>query len=169
MTSQVMKLFQHLEEGPYIPRIERLGAFIVAGYEVAERTPGRSSYIWNYFDRNEHKISRLSQKCVYYGVEILNGLSRLNAVPRYLAGMQINSTNELADDAAIEYIPENKYAVFEIAAVPEFLQKTIISIYQKWLPENHLEPTGDYDFELYDCEYIHNNPKAKFHLYIPIL
>ena len=168
LSARVMEFRRQLCDKPLIPRIVKIDAFTVVGFQIGKRVPGATSALWNRFDQNEHRINHPIRPLAYYGIEKLNYSSPLDSVVRYMACQAVERLQETPKDMTSDVIPANQYAVFAITAVPEYLQKAIMSIYSKWLPAYGLQPVGDYDFEYYGENYRHNDPESHLDFCIPI-
>jgi len=168
MSGQVMEYNRNLDCTPLIPRIVQLDAITVLGFQISNRAPGATASLWNRFDQNQHRIKHPTRPLAYYGIENLGGSPPHGSVVQYMACQSVEHLQEMPEGMTSDFIQPNQYAVFSITAVPEYLQKAIMCIYSKWLPEYGLHPVGDYDFEYYDEAYRQNDPKSHLDFYIPI-
>ena len=168
LSGPIMELRQRLEEQPLVPRLVQMDAIEVVGFQVENRIPGATSALWNRFDQHEHRIKNAIRPVAYYGLEKMTDSRSASPTVQYLASLAVTSPLEIPDGMVAETIPANQYAVFTIAAVPEFLQLAVRKIYGKWLPEAGLHPVGDYDFEFFDENYRHNDPVSTFEFCIPV-
>jgi len=168
LSGQVMEFHRDLDCKPLIPRIVQLDPITVLGFQISNRAPGATSSVWNRFDQNQHRIKHPVRPPAYYGIEKLSGSPPLGSIVQYMACQSVEHLQEMPADMTSDSLPANQYAVFSITAVPEFLQKAIMCIYSKWLPEYGLHPVGDYDFEYYDEAYRQNDPKSHLDFYIPV-
>ena len=168
LSGPIMELRQRLEEQPLVPRLVQMDAIEVVGFQVENRIPGATAALWNRLDQQEHRIKNAIRPFTYYGLEKMTDSCAANPTIRYLASLAVTDPLEIPEGMVAETIPAHQYAVFTIAAVPEFLQLAVRKIYGKWLPEAGLHPVGDYDFESYDENYRHNDPGSTFDFYIPV-
>ena len=168
LSRPILELRRRLEDQPLVPRLVQMDATEVVGFQVENRIPGATSALWNRFDQHEHRIKNAIRPVTYYGLEKMTDSRAASPTIQYLASLAVTSPLEIPDGMRAETIPANQYAVFSIAAVPEFLQLAIRKIYGKWLPEAGLHPVGDYDFEAYDENYRHNDPSSTFEFCIPV-
>ena len=168
LSGPILELRRRLEEQPLVPRLVQMDSIEVVGFQIENRIPGATSALWNRFDQHEHRIKNTIRPVTYYGLEKMTDSRAASPTIQYLASLAVTSPLEIPDGMRAETIPANQYAVFSIAAVPEFLQLAVRKIYGKWLPEAGLHPVGDYDFESYDGSYRHNDPGSTFEFCIPV-
>lgn len=87
---------------------------------------------------------------------------------RYMAGVEVNSKQELPEGMDYWEIKHTKYAVFAHIGDLSTLGDTYKAIYSKWIPECGYEVVVSHDFEVYDKDFKPGDPKSKMYIYVPI-
>ena len=86
----------------------------------------------------------------------------------YLAGMEVDSMDDIPEGMMVREIPAAKYAVFTHKGSLETLGETYQAIYFKWAKETEYTLAKADMFELYDERFKCGEPDSEFDLYVPI-
>lgn len=162
-------LLKAREQSPLIePQIIQKDGFILAGLDYRGRNANNEiPKLWNQLDQCIHRIPNRVNQNVCYGLEDYSEGSGAFEF-RYLAGIEVISSENIPEDFSIHQIERSRYAVFPIKAIIESIPHSISEIYSTHLPNSGLKIKGNYDFEYYDHEFEANQEDALLYLNIPI-
>jgi AraC family transcriptional regulator len=65
-------------------------------------------------------------------------------------------------------VPGGTFAVFVHRGPISTFHETVGAVWQRWLPESGLKPTGQPDFELYDSRFKAEAEDSEFEMWIPV-
>jgi predicted transcriptional regulator YdeE/DNA-binding transcriptional MerR regulator len=85
---------------------------------------------------------------------------------RYVAGLEVNNTEDVPQGMVVWEVPEQTYAIFpctlaEIGQTYEYAHGT-------WMPQNGYKRADGPDFEYYDKTFEPADPKSLIYIYIPV-
>lgn len=86
----------------------------------------------------------------------------------YLAGVEVASFSGLPREFARVRIPAQQYAVFTHADHVSTVRRTVMTIWNKWLPESGLEAADAPSFERYDEAFDGRTGTGGFEIWIPV-
>jgi len=148
------------------PRFETRPVFTVAGPRYYGKN--ENSEIKQMWDERWPEIESVPDQVdsdVCYGVCITG--EEEHGPFTYIAGMEVDSVDELPAELAHIEIPEQTYAVFR-TTLPE-IGKSYDYIYGEWLPKSGYRRAPGPEFELYPETFDPDNPQSLFDLYVPVV
>jgi len=86
----------------------------------------------------------------------------------YVAGVEVSSFSRLAQEFSRVRIPAQKYAVFTHAEHVSTIRRTVMTIWNKWLPESGLEVADAPSFERYGQTFDPRTGTGGFEIWVPI-
>jgi AraC family transcriptional regulator len=86
----------------------------------------------------------------------------------YTAGVEVASFSRLPPDLGRVRIPAQRYAVFSLADHVSTIRRTIMTIWNKWLPDSGLHVADAPDFERYGKNFDPRTGMGGLELWIPI-
>jgi AraC family transcriptional regulator len=86
----------------------------------------------------------------------------------YIAGVEVSSFSGLPSEFGRVRIPAHKYAVFTHAHHVSTVRRTVITIWNKWLPESGREVADAPNFERYGSSFDGRTGLGGFEIWIPI-
>lgn len=87
----------------------------------------------------------------------------------YLAGAEVDSTDEVPDGMTVRTIPAGEFAVFTHVGPIDRLGETIGGIYGEWLPASGYQRRDDLpDVELYDERFDGMSPTSELEIHVPV-
>jgi AraC family transcriptional regulator len=104
---------------------------------------------------------------VHYGVGVDD---RRDGEPGFLytAGAGVASVGELPVGMNAVTVPAGRYAVFTHRGPVTHLAKTIVAVWNHWLPKSGHKARSAPDFERYDARFKMNSPDSEVDLYVPV-
>jgi AraC family transcriptional regulator len=150
------------------PKIVERQAFHVVG--MTQRfTPGKIDGIpalWDRFILRAGEIEGIVPG-VHYGI---GADDRRPGDPGFLytAGAGVTSLGPVPEGMNVITVPAGRYAVFTHRGPVTHFAKTIVSVWNHWLPASGHKARHAPDFECYDARFKMNSPDSEVDLYIPI-
>jgi AraC family transcriptional regulator len=149
------------------PRFETLQPLLVAG--LAERYDCESSKAipaqWQRFQPYIGNIPGQVGGATAYGV-------RCNSDDEgnfdYIAGVEVANFSQLPPELDRVRIPAQRYAVFSHADHVSTIRRTIMTIWNKWLPDSDYEVADAPDFERYGEEFDPRTGTGGLEIWVPI-
>jgi AraC family transcriptional regulator len=86
----------------------------------------------------------------------------------YVAGVEVSSFSRVPPEFARVRIPPQKYAVFTHAEHVSTIRRTVMTIWNKWLPESGLDVVDAPNFERYGQAFDPHTGMGGFEIWIPI-
>jgi AraC family transcriptional regulator len=86
----------------------------------------------------------------------------------YVAGVEVSSFSRLPAEFARVRIPPQKYAVFTHTEHVSTIRRTVMTIWNKWLPESGLEVVDAPNFERYGETFDPRSGMGGFEIWIPV-
>jgi AraC family transcriptional regulator len=86
----------------------------------------------------------------------------------YIAGVEVTSFSGLPSEFGRVRIPAHKYAVFTHADHVSTVRRTVMTIWNKWLPESGREVADAPNFERYGADFDGRTGLGGFEIWIPI-
>jgi AraC family transcriptional regulator len=86
----------------------------------------------------------------------------------YIAGVEVTDFSRLSAELARVRVPAQTYAVFSHSDHVSTIRRTIMTIWNKWLPESDLEVADAPDFERYGKEFDPRTGMGGLEIWIPI-
>lgn len=86
----------------------------------------------------------------------------------YIAGIAVESFDDIPDGMITHTIPASKYAVFTHKGKLDKLEETYQYIFKKWKQQTDLKIKESDQFELYDNRFIEDDDKSEMDIYIPV-
>jgi AraC family transcriptional regulator len=86
----------------------------------------------------------------------------------YIAGVEVTDFSRLPRELARVRIPAQTYAVFSHADHVSTIRRTIMTIWNKWLPQSDLEVADAPDFERYGADFDSMTGNGGLEIWIPI-
>lgn len=150
------------------PKIVVLETFHVVG--MTQRfTPGKIDGIPALWSRFMLRVGEVPDAVpgVHYGVGVDD---RRVGDPGllYTAGTAVTSVANVPEGMTAMTIPASRYAVFTHRGPVTHFAKTIVAVWNHWLPASGLKPRHAPDFESYDRRFKMNSPDSEVDLYVPI-
>lgn len=146
------------------PQITIRPSFIVMGMKYhGPNQHDEIPQLWRTFSPRMGEIQHIVNPTVSYGV--MDNYDAPTGAFDYLAGMEVESADEMAADMTTQKIPAQTYAVFPCTL--STIAQTYDTIYQSWLPNSHYHRVDGPEFELYDEHFDLADPKSVMYLYIP--
>jgi AraC family transcriptional regulator len=161
-----IKMDETLIENLPPPRFEKLKPLLVAG--LCERYNRESSKaIPAQWQRFQPHIGNIPGQIggTAYGV-CLNCDEEGNF--DYIAGVEVTDFSRLPSELARVRVPAQTYAVFSHGDHISTIRRTIMTIWNKWLPESGLEVADAPDFERYGKEFDPRTGAGGLEIWIPI-
>jgi AraC family transcriptional regulator len=150
------------------PKIVERGAFHVVG--ITQRfTPGKIDGIALLWDRFIQRAGEIADVVpgVHYGIGVDD---RRDGDPGFLytAGMGVATVGNVPTGMNVVTVPAGRYAVFTHRGPVTHFAKTIVAVWNQWLPQSGLKARPAPDFESYDRRFKLNSPDSEVDLYVPI-
>jgi AraC family transcriptional regulator len=151
-------------------KIVELGAMKFIGLEYyGENKNNEIGEMWGRFMQVAKNVPSSIMNGKWYGVCFSN---EGDTHPiRYIAGLEVNSLDEIPEGMKGKSIDAGKYAIFTHKGLLDNLKETYNNIYGKWIPEANLTPVeglDGLDFELYDNRFSDGSPDSEFDIYVKI-
>ncbi|MEM7024158.1 MAG: AraC family transcriptional regulator [Pseudomonadota bacterium] len=147
------------------PRFERRPAFHVVG--LSERCTFDTNHtipaLWRRFAPH---IGRIPGQLGSTAYGICYGSDGEGAFD-YMAGVEVGQPDTPPDLVALT-VPAQRYAVFTHAGHISDIRKTTYTIWNKWLPESEVSPSGGPDFERYDERFDPDAGMGQVEIWIPL-
>lgn len=154
---------------PIEPRIVCKDDFLIAGMKYKGKNDNfEVPKLWNKLRGKVGYIKNRINEDICYGLESYNSDFGKTGSFEYIAGVEVSDAVSLPEVMELKEIDRARYAVFQIPAVIENVQKSISEIYSVHLPNTNLKAIGNYDFELYDISFDANNESSFISFYIPV-
>lgn len=151
------------------PAIVEREAFRLVGMKYQGKNENHEcAMLWAEFMPRLPEIRNRGQEHVSYGFEVFTEESKQTGEFVYIAAVEVSDFDDVPAGMVSQVVPASKYAVFSIPAVIEDIPKAICDIYERWLPESGLEPSGDWDFEYYDQDFVPNSVDSRLLFYVPV-
>ena len=150
------------------PRIVERDAFHVVG--MTQRfTPGKIDGIPALWERFIVRVGEIESTVpgVHYGVGVDD---RRPGDPGFLytAGTGVATVGAVPEGMSVITVPAGRYAVFTHKGPVTHFAKTIVAVWNRWLPASGHKARSAPDFECYDRRFKMNSPASEVDLYIPI-
>jgi AraC family transcriptional regulator len=150
------------------PRFATAKALLVAGIgERYNHCDNGGAGIPNQWYRLHQKMGDIPDRVgnVAYGV-CCNGDDSGNF--DYIAGIEVADFSDLPREFARVRIPEQKYAVFTHAEHISTIRRTVIAIWNQWLPQSGLAVADAPNFERYDEKFDPSTGNGGLEIWIPV-
>ncbi len=146
------------------PTISKKEAFTAVGIQYHGKNENQEiASLWGEFHPRMGEIQAKVEPGVTYG---LCGDLEENGAFKYLAGFEVNQTNDVPAGMTVWEVPEQTYAVFP-CTLPT-LGDTYHFAFDTWLPASDYKKAAGFDFELYPAEFDGNDEESVMYIYIPI-
>lgn len=151
------------------PKIIQKNEFSVIGLEYyGDNKNGEIPAMWGELDKRIHEIPNRINLKTSYGVcspvEKMTDESRFS----YIAGVEVNKTDQIPEGMVAKHVPTTQYAVFSHKGSPKNLDKTYEYILGTWLPNSGYQPVMSPDLEVYDHRFNPKSEDSEMFIYIPI-
>ena len=150
------------------PKILYKSEFNIVGMEYHGSNNIDVFYLWGQLWPRVNEIRNQTNSNCALGVTFLNPQKGNNGVFSYVAGVEVDSINDIPEGMVVRVVPPEKYAVFthkgRTCKMPGFINR----IYDEWLPEFGYEPTMTLEIVLLDERFTGSNPSSELDIYIPI-
>ncbi|MCH4890352.1 AraC family transcriptional regulator [Acidaminobacter sp. JC074] len=157
------------------PEIVELKKILICGMVYdGKNLNGEIGELWSDFFKRQGEIKHAVGNMKSYGIcePVEENVENLNLDIqndfKYLAGIEVDSVEDLPSGMEVWEVTHSKYAVFTHIGSVEGLGDTYKGIYSKWLPESGYEAVYEYDFELYDKDFDPNKASSKMYIYVPV-
>ncbi len=147
------------------PKIVSRSAFTVVGMKYRGKNEHNEiPQMWDAFGPRMDEIKRKVTRHVAYGV--MGNLDEATGEFDYVAGFEVDSTEDIPEGMVSWDVPEQTYAAFTctLPTIGEAFQYA----YKTWLPQSGRQATGGPDFELYDEKFNPQDPNSEMYIYIAI-
>ena len=149
------------------PRFETRPAFMVVG--MMYRGNNENQEIKTMWDQFIPRFQEIKDKDLQETFGICRGFEGAgDGEFEYVAGVKVNSVNDLPDGMVVRMVPEQKYAAFTHRGALDGLRANIDYIYQSWLPQSGCELTGGPDLEVYDEKFKAFAEDSEFSILVPV-
>ena len=150
------------------PRILPGKAFLVAG--VGERynhADASTAAIPNQWQRLHQKIAAIPDRVgqLAYGV-CCNGDDSGNF--DYIAGVEVADFSDLPREFSRVRIPEQRYAVFTHSEHISTIRRTVVAVWNHWLPMSGMKAADAPNFERYDEKFDPSTGNGGLEIWIPV-
>ena len=149
------------------PRFETAKALLVAGvgarYNHADCGAGIPNQ-WQQFSQKEGEIPDRVGK-VTYGV-CCNGDDSGNF--DYIAGVEVADFSDLPREFSRVRIPEQRYAVFSHTEHISTIRRTVVAVWNHWLPASGLKVADAPNFERYDEKFDSATGNGGLEIWVPV-
>ncbi len=154
------------------PKILKKEAFTVVGMECVttmeeNNSKGVIKNLWCDFMKRYKEIKNIKNPEISYGLcSMVDDKGKFS----YVAGYEVDKTDEIPEGFVFKNVPECDYAVFTHEGSLDSLGETYSYIYEKWFKiSGYSYKEGTYDFELYDADFKGvNDSNTKMYIYVPI-
>jgi AraC family transcriptional regulator len=149
------------------PKIVELGAFTVVGLRYfGDNKKQEIRGLWEDFGRNFNKFKHIKENSPAIGLCVMlpGEMEKLE----YVAGMMVDSTDDMDPAFVSKEVPPSKYAVFTHKGTLYNLGETYNFIFSKWVKDCGYEINTMLNFEWYDDRFKDNDPNSEFDIYVPI-
>jgi len=147
------------------PQLAGKTAFRVIGLKYRGKNENNEiPQLWVEFMRHRDKIVGLSKPITAYG--ICDNLDIESGQFDYIAGLGVDSIDEIPDGLVGVDIPAQEYAVF--ACTLPTIADTYKRIYETWLPQSSYKRAAGPEFELYDMDFDPQKADSKLYLHVPV-
>jgi predicted transcriptional regulator YdeE len=149
------------------PRIVTKPAFTVVGLKYSGGNARRDlPRLWEQFVPRMSEIRHKLEQEISYG--LTTTYDRKNRTFEYIAGVEVNSAEDVPEGMVSFEVPEQTYAVFT-ATMPTFV-RTYKRVINRWLPKSGHKRIEGPEFEVYTKEF---DPQAKderaqYEFYLPV-
>ena len=86
----------------------------------------------------------------------------------YIAGVEVDSFDQLPAGMITRTLPASKYAVFTHKGPLSALSTTYENVFTKWIPASGLQPDANFAFEYYDERFNANSDNSEVDIYVPV-
>lgn len=145
--------------------IVRPGFTIVGMKYHGNNQHGEISQLWRKFGPRMHEIRHATNRAVSYG--LVEHFDESTGEFDYIAGMEVDSTEDIAEDMMAQRVPPQTYAIFP-TTLPA-LHQTFDTITSEWLPNSGYRHADGPELELYDEHFDPADPASEMYVYIPIV
>ncbi len=153
------------------PKIITLQKLMIVGVQTfGNAEDGSAPQMWDVLMSNDINIPKRINKNISYGIETYTKEMETSKNWFYMAGVEVDSFDNMPIQMSAKVIPENTYACFEFkGAIPQKLGEFFQKIYIQWLPNSGYEQAGPYDIERYDERFLGvDNEESMLEILIPI-
>ena len=151
------------------PKIVTKPAFHVVGVQYIGKNPNNEiAAMWQEFIPRMDEPDRIKPQ-VSYGLcdSAIEGLE--DGDFEYVAGVEVAGPDAFVPEGMVlRSVPERKYAIFTHQGTLDTLGETYKNIWDTWLPQSGLEPTDQFDMEVYNKDFIPDFPDSKFYIYVAV-
>lgn len=161
-----MRMKPTLLENMQPPRYETRPTFLVAGLGEHYASPAHAAIpsLWQKFGPYLGHIAGQKDKTAY-GV-IYNADSTGNF--DYIASVEVSDFNQLPPEFTRFRVPEQKYAVFALQDHISAIHSAWGTVWNKWIPELKLQPSGGAELELYPASFDPRTGLGGYELWVAI-
>ena len=147
------------------PRMVALAAFTVVGMKCkVDMQINPIPQLWDDFSPRTGEIANVADAMACYGV----CFGGENKEHYYIAGMSVNSTENLPQGMEAIEVDGGTYAVFEHHGALDNLMQTYQHIYEEWFPASEFKPLGCQDFEKYDYRFKFGQADSIMEIWVPV-
>ncbi len=155
-------LLEHLKP----PRFETSRPLLVAGISERCTYENGGAGIPNHWQQFHQKVDFIPARIgkVAYGVCCNGDDSGFD----YIAGVEVADFSDLPREFARVRIPEQKYAVFTHSEHISAIRRTIITIWNHWLPISGMKAADAPSFERYDEQFDPGTGNGGLEIWVPV-
>ena len=149
------------------PKIKELEGFKIVGLRYfGDNKKQEIGQLWGEFNRKCDKIKHIKENAPAIGLCIM--LPGEMEKFEYVAGMMVDSTDDINPEFVAREVPPSKYAVFTHKGLLFNLGETYNYIFTEWVKNCGYEINTMLNFEWYDDRFKDNDPASEFDIYVPI-
>ena len=131
---------------------------------------GSPRQMWEALWNNDIEIPGRINKNTMYGIETYTKEMQTSKKWFFMAGVEVDSLDNMPIQMSAKLIPENTYACFEYkgAISPELGLSEIFQKIYNWLPDSGYRQAAPYDIERYDERFVYDHDDSVMEILIPI-